>query len=180
MAEDIITPGTDGVIEDDISTRIPIKQLYDEIGNPYFPITHVDLVLGDISSLHLGNIKKDIDLSAYLSINCPGKLIVSSQNDFVYFYSIDASYGSGAKLPVNQEIKLANNLPKQYRPVGEIVNFTAKASTKDWLKIWMDIDGNIMAKVTPRSSLDYTEYLSSLTTIRAQGFTFIHTKGVEA
>lgn len=151
-----------------------IRQLYDENGNAYYPLSASGAIQGNLSSLNLGNIKKVIDLSYCLSINfLGGTFTVSTINNMFFFYDVNCTFGTtGASIPIDEELIIASNIPDNYRINGAIIPMSANDGMSDSISIYVDEIGTMRAKVLPLGRTDVGEekYQSSIKAIKASGF----------
>lgn len=155
-----------------------IRQLYDEEGNAYYPLNASGAIMGDLSSLNLGNIKKVVNLSYCLSLNfLGGTFTVSSINNMFFFYEVNCTYGTaGASIPIDEELIVASNIPDNYRINGAIIPMSADSGMNDSISIYVDENGTMKAKVLPlgRTDIGEDKYQSSIKAIKASGFFVKH------
>lgn len=153
--------------------RYPIKQMYDELGNPFYPITHVDLVIGDKDKLaDLGTTTSKVDLSEFILNPYNGTFTLYILNNFIYFYTGSIMYADGNPIPVDEEIVIAKDIPTSYRSSLQIIHCKAIGSTKERINIWINEKGELVIKITPRALYkdeDYSDYKSSISSIDFDG-----------
>lgn len=158
--------------------RFPIKQLYDENGKPYYPITHIDLVNGDRKKLDLiGTIIRIADLSPYLITPFTGEFTVNMLNNMIYIYSGSISYTeNGSPIEHEKDITIAKNIPELYRSKFQIITCSSVSGANDRINVWLDNKGNLLCRVTPKMVLkdrDYeSDYQSSIKRIDFNGLFF--------
>ena len=153
--------------------KFPIKQLYDELGNPFYPLTHIDLILGDKSKLsNIGNTIRKVDLSEFILFPFAGVLELYILNNFIFFYSGIIEYAEGSTIPINQEIIIAKDIPSVYCSGSQIIHFKAMGSSFERINMWLNEKGELVCKITPRTLYKdeyYEEYKSSITSLNFDG-----------
>lgn len=149
-----------------------IRQMYDENGNAFYPVTATGAIFGDINHLNIGNTKNVIDLSYCLALNFKGTFTVTNINNMFFFYNIDCYYGTeGAHLPVNKQLIVASNIPASYRILGAVIPLHLEDGMSDSIKGYITDDGGIIAEVSPTRNISTEEaYESSITRVRGSGF----------
>lgn len=147
------------------SGTLKVKQLYDENGNPFYPLTLIDVVLGDKTKLlNLGNSVSIVDLSKYLITPLTGTLKLYIMNSLVYSYEGNITYTeSGTPLVANTDIVIARDIPSKYRS-ADIVKCSAVQSISDIVNVYVSPEGSIIARVTPKAirNEDANDYVSSM------------------
>ena len=153
--------------------RFPIKQMYDELGNSFYPLTHIDLIKGDKNKLaELGTTINKIDLTEFISAGYSGTFYLYLLNNFIYFYTGSIVWAENVPFPVDKEIILAKDLPTAYRSSEQIIHCKASISKNERINIWINERGELIAKITPRviyKDDSYNEYKSSIYTIDFDG-----------
>lgn len=135
--------------------RLPIKQMYDEQGNPFYPLTHIDAITGTEEQKRglatLGTTTRNVDLSMYLMSPFVGTFDLDILNDFIYFYSGRISYTTdGASVEVDKDIIVAQDIPALYRSKVQIIHCTAIGGPTDRVTCWIDEFGKLIMRVTPK------------------------------
>lgn len=154
------------------SGRIPIKQLYDENGVPFYPITHVDLILGDKEKLStMGNIITTVDLSKYLIIPYSGVFNLHIMNNMTYTYEGNIMYTNNEiSFPYNTDLIIARDIPSKYRSSNKNIICNAVNGNTDIVNVYISADGSLVARVTPKSiNSDIEEYTSSVNRLYFNG-----------
>lgn len=150
-----------------MSENITIRELYDEESNVFYPITHIDAILGDKSKLSdMGTYKTRVELKNFITSDYTGDFELYIMNNFVYVYSGSIQSASGV-FPYNEEIVLANNIPSIYRSIDEIITFKAIGNAYERVNIWLNEKGELVCVITPKAMLEVTN--CSLSTIDFDG-----------
>ena len=132
--------------------RWPIKQMYDENGVPFYPITHIDIINGDKEILkRMGSTIKDVDLSSYLISPFKGEFSLKILNNFVFNYYANIEYGDGLSFDADKDIEVAYAIPASYRSKLQIIHCSVMSGTDDRVNAWITTDGKLMCRITPKA-----------------------------
>lgn len=151
--------------------RLLIKQMYDEEGNPFYPLTILDAITGTEEQKRalttLGTTTRNVDLSVYLMSPFVGTFELDIINDFIYFYSGRISYTTnGASVETDKDIIVAQDIPANYRSKKQLIHCSALSGSTDRVNCWIDEIGRLVMRVTPKyinRSEDFEkEYRSSV------------------
>lgn len=159
----------------------PIKQMQDEEGNPFYPLTTMALICGTEEQKRklqsVGANIRQIDLSEYLYITYSGDFNLYILNDFIYLYDAHITYTDQAvPFPVDQDLVIARDIPPTFRSKVQIIQCSATSGSSDRVVCWIDTTGKLHAQITPRyihKDESYTtDYISSITNLDINGLYF--------
>jgi len=157
----------------------PIKQLYDEEGNPYYPITHIDLINGGKKSEleKIGSTIRIVDLSDYLLIPYTGSFELRILNNLIFVYSgIISNTESADPIDYDKEVIIARDIPALYRSSYQLIHCNVVGGTNDRINAWISNTGELIVRITPRcvykDDIFLEDYKSSIGTIRINGLYF--------
>lgn len=159
----------------------PIKQMQDEEGKPFYPLTLMALICGtDEQKRKLQSVGaniRQIDLSEYLYITYSGDFNLYILNDFIYVYDAHITYTDAVvPFPVDQDLVIARDIPPTYRSKVQIIQCSATSGFNDRVVAWLDTTGKLHAQITPRyihKGESYnTDYVSSVVNLSINGLYF--------
>lgn len=154
--------------------KIKIKQLYDEEGNPFYPLTHVDALTGDLTKIsRIGSTTKVVDLSDYICKPFVGLLTLTILNNCYYVYTGNITYTEGGKpMTSDSEYIVAKEISEDYRSILKNIQFASCSGVKDRVNMWLDTEGNIKAVLTAKTmdrGTNFDKYRSSVSSLRFTG-----------
>lgn len=141
-----------------------ITQLYDENGNPEYPITHVDAIIGGVDGLDLGTTLSVINLDACITPEYKGSLKIKSFNNIVYTFCIDIKHINDDLFEFNKILIIARDIPDMVQKV----EFKAVGNGSDDVQIWLE-NGYLKCIIKPRTERFYVTYVPSVDQIIASG-----------
>lgn len=156
----------------------PVKQLYDEKGNPFYPITHVDLVIGDKEALlNTSSAVNTIDLSQYLVSPFTGSFKLHTMNNFIYVYEGCLNTDSEDPIPYDNNIIVAKGIPEKFRSTEEYIPCSSVQGFTDSVVVYIDTNGSLIMRVTPSAIYkDDTFYSTYKTSINGLSFNGLYLK----
>lgn len=126
-----------------------VKQLYDENGKPYYPITSLNQITGDTSKLSSVSEKvNNIDLSGYLAYR--GFLSVCIINNLIYSYDGTITITSGN---MGEDIIVAENIPEKYRKKKQRIPLSISKDFNNSIA-YIDPNGSLIIRITPTEIYD--------------------------
>lgn len=136
---------------------VDVVQMYDEVGQAFFPPTHKDAILGDLNQLDLGTTLIEMDLTNCITVEYKGTLKIKSFNSIIYTFVIDLTRVDGEDFAFNKTLILARDIPDM---VDE-VHFKGVGNETDDLKIWLE-NHYLKCRVVPRTERFYDSYVSHI------------------
>lgn len=162
--------------------RYPIKQMYDENGKPFYPLTHINLINGDKTKLDsVGASIVEENLASYLISPYTGEFHLYILNNLIYAYAGSISYTeAGSPMPHETDIIIARDIPAKFRSQYQIIQMATTAGVKDRLTVWLTEDGKLMGRITPqvvnKDIIYQSDYKSSIKRFEFNGLFFRGTK----
>lgn len=143
---------------------VNVVQMYDENGQAFFPPTHRDAIIGDLSELDLGTTLNEMDLTLCITVEHTGMLKIKSFNNIIYTFCIDLTRIDNELFQFNKDIILARDIPDM---VGR-VDFKGVGNDTDDVQIWLE-NNYLKARVVPRTERYYDNYISHVDRILGSG-----------
>lgn len=139
-------------------------QLYDELGQAFFPPTHKECVLGDLADLDLGTTLAEMDLTSCIMVEFTGTLKIKSFNSTIYAFCIDLTRSDGEDFAFNKTHVLARDIPD----LVDMVHFKGVGNGTDDVQLWLEND-YLKCRIVPRTERFYDSYVSSISNVVGSG-----------
>lgn len=143
---------------------VNVVQMYDEVGQAFFPPTHKDAILGDLDQLDLGTTLMEMDLTSCITVEHIGTLKIKSFNSIIYTFIIDLTRVDGENFDFNKTIILGRDIPDM---VDE-VHFKGIGNETDDVQLWLE-NHYLKCRVVPRTERFYDSYVSHIDRVIGSG-----------
>lgn len=141
-----------------------VAQMYDENGNPFYPVTHKECIIGGVNNLDIGITLSTVNFNTCITGPHTGSFIMKEFNNLVYVLSINITRTDDGMFPLDKEIILARDIPELYSTPF----FTVMGKGSDSIIMWLE-NHYLKARIVKKPKADYTDYASNIDRILATG-----------